>query len=100
MIPARRHSPAILEMQADSFSRALEELDPISRALVELSIRQGLDDDDIAGMLGRETVDVTQEREAALRQLARQIAPHAKNSPLPELEDAIGAAIGTSEPEA
>src|SRR5688500_9538143 len=94
MIPARRHSHAILEIQVDSFTKALEELDPISRALAELSVRQGLDDDDIAGMLGRETSDVTEDREAALRDLARDIAPHAKTAPLSDLEDAIAAAIG------
>ena len=41
MNPARRHSEAILEMPTDSFTAALDELDPILRALVELPSARG-----------------------------------------------------------
>src|SRR4051812_1254595 len=97
MSTTRRHHEAILEMQVDSFHHALEDLDPISRALIELSVKNGLDDDEIAGMMGNDVDAVRAQREAALRDLARRVAPESADADLPELEDSVARALGFRE---
>src|SRR3954453_21636470 len=99
MSTTRRHHEAILEMQVDSFHHALEDLDPISRALVELSLKNGLDDDEIAGMMGNDVDAVRAQREAALRDLARRVAPESSDADLPELEHPVGRPMGLPDEE-
>ena len=53
--------------------RALSRLDPESRALLDLTLRRGLDDDDIANVL-RETEDeVKRRRSAAMDRLVQEL---------------------------
>jgi DNA-directed RNA polymerase specialized sigma24 family protein len=52
---------------------ALARLDPETRALLDLSLRRGLDDEDIASVLRADTDDVTRRRDAAFDQLASQL---------------------------
>jgi hypothetical protein len=99
MTPERRHLDAILEVRVDSFHTALEDLDPISRALIELSVIQGLDDGEISGMLGNDEDAVRAQREQLLRGLAGSVAPESADADLPMLEAIVARAIN-GEPEA
>jgi DNA-directed RNA polymerase specialized sigma24 family protein len=53
--------------------RALSRLDPESRALLDLTLRRGLDDDDIANVLRETEEEVKGRRNAALDQLAQEL---------------------------
>ena len=57
-------------MRADSFSDALGQLDPASRALLDLSLRRGMRTDEIAEILGAEPESVATSRDEALRRVA------------------------------
>jgi DNA-directed RNA polymerase specialized sigma24 family protein len=52
---------------------ALAALDPVSRALLDLSMRRGLKDEEIAAVLNVPTEDVTRRREELLDGLAQQL---------------------------
>src|SRR3712207_6643233 len=60
-------------MRADSFSDALGQLDPASRALLDLSLRRGMRTEEIAEMLGAEPASVATSRDDALRQVAEDV---------------------------
>jgi hypothetical protein len=60
----------------DSFVYALQHLDPGSRALLDLSLRRGLDDSEIAELLGADSDYVSHSREAAIAQLAEDLGMH------------------------
>jgi hypothetical protein len=57
----------------DSFSAALERLDPASRALLDLSLRRGMKPEEIGDLLGTDPDSVVAAREAALEQLATNL---------------------------
>ncbi|MFL5884596.1 MAG: anti-sigma factor [Thermoleophilaceae bacterium] len=63
-------------MTPDSFAHALEQLDPGSRALLDLSLHRGLDDGEIAELLGSDPEYVSSSREAAIAQLAADLGMH------------------------
>src|SRR3954468_22886782 len=71
------HRRVILKMAPDSFVHALEQLDPGSRALLDLSLHRGLDDGEIAELLGADPEYVSSSREAAITQLAGDLGMHA-----------------------
>src|SRR5262245_34912910 len=98
MTTQRQHVEPILEMKTDSFHAALEELDPISRALIELSVVQGLDDGEIAGMLGNDESDVRVQREEALRGLAKRVDPETAGAPMPQIEATVARALEADSP--
>ena len=52
---------------------ALSRLDPESRALLDLSLRRGLDDDDIANVLRETESEVERRRSAAMDRLAQDL---------------------------
>lgn len=56
-------------MSPDPAPASLAELDPASRALLELSMVRGLSDGDLAGMLGTEPDRMRERREGVLRSL-------------------------------
>ncbi|MEJ7789775.1 MAG: anti-sigma factor [Thermoleophilaceae bacterium] len=56
-------------MSADRISASLAELDPESRALLELSMVRGIPDDDLASMLGGDAQRLRQRRRAVLESL-------------------------------
>src|SRR4051794_39267388 len=60
-------------MRIDSFSDALGQLDPASRALLDLSLRRGMRPEEIAEMLGAETETVARNRDDALRRVAADV---------------------------
>jgi hypothetical protein len=60
-------------MTPDSFAHALEQLDPGSRALLDLSLHRGLDDGEIADLLGSDAEYVSTSRDAAIEQLAADL---------------------------
>ncbi|MEA2449197.1 MAG: hypothetical protein QOG63_1129 [Thermoleophilaceae bacterium] len=64
------HPRKILRMPPDSFTSALGELDPASRALLDLSLRRGMRTEEIAEVLGAEPWNVAMSRDAALRRVA------------------------------
>jgi DNA-directed RNA polymerase specialized sigma24 family protein len=53
--------------------RALSRLDPESRALLDLSLRRGLDDDDIASVLRVDQDEVKRRRDAAFERLVEEV---------------------------
>jgi hypothetical protein len=60
-------------MPTDSFTSALERLDPASRALLDLSLRRGMRTEEIAEVLGAETESVEASRDEALRRIAVEV---------------------------
>src|SRR4051794_8965423 len=53
--------------------KALQDLDPETRALLDLSIRRGLDDEDIASVLRVEPEEVVRRRNNAFDQIASDL---------------------------
>jgi DNA-directed RNA polymerase specialized sigma24 family protein len=53
--------------------RALSRLDPESRALLDLSLRRGLDDDDIANVLRVDQDEVKRRRQEAFDRLVEEL---------------------------
>jgi len=53
--------------------RALAHLDPETRALLDLSLRRGLDDEEIASVLRADPDEVKRRRDAAFDQLASEL---------------------------
>ena len=53
--------------------RALQRLDPETRALLDLSIRRGLEDEDIASVLRVEPEEVARRRSNALGEIASDL---------------------------
>jgi DNA-directed RNA polymerase specialized sigma24 family protein len=53
--------------------RALSRLDAESRALLDLSLRRGLDDDDIASVLRVDQDEVKRRRDAAFERLVEEL---------------------------
>jgi hypothetical protein len=91
-------------MAVDSFSQpssnALDDLDPLSRALLDLSVKRGMSDEEIAGILGTDSDSVLENRVALLRSLAEQVAPESADADLPELQAAVADRLyGDPEPE-
>lgn len=60
-------------MPTDSFTDALERLDPASRALLDLSLRRGMLTEDIADVLGADADSVAASRDDALRRVAEDV---------------------------
>jgi hypothetical protein len=60
-------------MPADSFTYALERLDPASRALLDLSLRRGMRTEEIAEVLGAEPESVEASRDDALERIAGDV---------------------------
>jgi hypothetical protein len=80
-------------MTADSFSQppseVLDELEPLSRALLDLSLKRGMSDAEIADILGTDAEAVLENRVALLRSVAERVAPESAEADLPELEAAV-----------
>ena len=67
----------------------LNDLDPLSRALLDLSIQKGMDDAEIAEVLGTDRDSVFEVRVGLLRKLAARVAPDYEDAELPELEAVV-----------
>jgi hypothetical protein len=80
-------------MTADSFPDSTEDLlndlDPLSRALLDLSMQRGMNDVQIAEVLGTDRDSVFEVRVGLLRNLAERVAPEQAEAELPELEAAV-----------
>jgi hypothetical protein len=63
----------VIAVRMRAARRALERLDPETRALLDLSIRRGLDDEDIASVLRVEPEEVVRRRKGALDQIASDL---------------------------
>ena len=57
----------------DDLSKALEQLDPGDRALLELSLQRGISDGDLARVLGSDAGDIDKRRRLALAQVAHEL---------------------------
>jgi len=73
----------------DSSEDVLNDLDPLSRALLDLSIQRGMDDAEIAQVLGTDEESVYEVRVGLLRNLAERVAPESAEAELPELQAAV-----------
>ena len=80
-------------MAVDSFSHSssdvLNDIDPLSRALLDLSVQRGMDDAEIAGVLGTDAEAVFEVRVGLLRNLADKVAPEHADADVPELQAVI-----------
>jgi hypothetical protein len=80
-------------MAVDSFSHSssnvLNDIDPLSRALLDLSIQRGMDDEEIADVLGTDTASVFEVRVGLLRNLADQVAPEHAEADERELQAVV-----------
>ena len=63
-------------MTPESFVQALDHLDPGSRALLDLSLHRGMEDREIAELLGSDPDYVSSSREAAIAQMADDLGLH------------------------
>ena len=63
----------ILGVSVDPLDRVLAELSAESRALLELSVRRGIPDDEIASMLDTPESDVRSRREAVMQEVAESL---------------------------
>ena len=80
-------------MAVDSFSSSpaevLNDLDPLARALLDLSLKRGMSDDEIGEILGTDGEAVLENRIALMRSLAERVAPEAADADQPELESVL-----------
>ena len=80
-------------MAVDSFSYpsedVLQDLDPLSRALLDLSLHRGMEDAEIADVLGTDEDSVLEVRIGLLRALADKVAPEHADADLPELQAVV-----------
>jgi hypothetical protein len=58
---------------SDDLTKALEQLDPGDRALLELSLQRGISDGDLARVLGTDPGDIDKRRRTALAQVAHEL---------------------------
>jgi DNA-directed RNA polymerase specialized sigma24 family protein len=63
----------VVAARMEDIGAALAKLDPESRALLDLSVRRGLDDEDIAAVLRTEVDQVARRRDAILDGLATEL---------------------------
>jgi DNA-directed RNA polymerase specialized sigma24 family protein len=63
----------LVAVKIEAARRALGKLDHESRALLDLSLRRGLEDEDIANVLRVDTDEVKRRRDAIIEQLASDL---------------------------
>jgi DNA-directed RNA polymerase specialized sigma24 family protein len=63
----------VIAVRVKDLGSALERLDPESRALLELSVRRGLPDDEIASTLRVDAAEVGRRRDELLERLAGEL---------------------------
>lgn len=86
-------------MRTDRLTAALEGLDPAGRALLELSLRQGVADETIAEMLDLRVEEVGERRRALLDRIAGQLGLRGGDAPA-RVEIAIATLPREERPEA
>jgi DNA-directed RNA polymerase specialized sigma24 family protein len=64
---------AVIAVKIRDARRALGRLDPEARALLDLSLRRGLEDEDIASVLRVDEAEVERRRAAALDRVADEL---------------------------
>jgi Anti-sigma-K factor rskA len=78
-----------VDSSSHSSEDVLNELDPLSRALLDLSVQRGMGDAEIAQVLGTDEDSVFEVRVGLLRNLAERVAPEHAEAELPELQAAV-----------
>jgi hypothetical protein len=73
---------------ADRLAEALDELEAGDRALLDLSLRRGIRDEDLAELLKTDTTDVAQRRVDALERLAAEVGTNGPDH-LPNVQTAL-----------
>jgi hypothetical protein len=68
----------------------LDDLEPLGRALLDLSLKRGMSDAEIAEVLGTDADAVLENRIALMRAVADQFAPESSDADVPELEAIVG----------
>jgi DNA-directed RNA polymerase specialized sigma24 family protein len=83
----------VVAARISDMGEALAELDPESRALLDLSLRRGMDDADICAVLRVEPEEVARRREELLERLADELGLETREqrdelfASLPDLPD-------------
>jgi hypothetical protein len=75
-------------MAPDRLTAALEELDPGARALLDLSLRRGIRDEDLAELLKTEPSEVARRRDDAIQRVAAEVGSTSR-PPGPEVQTAL-----------
>src|SRR5438093_1224563 len=78
----------MLDMAPDRLMAALEELDPGSRALLDLTIRRGIRDEDLAELLRTAPSEVARKRTHAIERVAAEVGS-SRPEQLPEVRTAL-----------
>jgi anti-sigma-K factor RskA len=78
----------MLTVAPDRLAAALGELDPEARALLDLSIRRGIRDEDLAELLKTEPSEVARRRDDAIERVAAGVGSTAR-PPVPEVRTAL-----------
>lgn len=65
--------PSVVAVPEQRLTDALKALDPVSRALLDLSVRRGIPDDEIASIVGTDRDRVADRRDEILRQMAGSV---------------------------
>jgi hypothetical protein len=78
----------MLVMAPDRLMAVLEELDPEARALLDLTVRRGLRDEELAELLKTEPTEVARQRSAVLEQVAAEVGS-SRPEQLPEVRTAL-----------
>jgi hypothetical protein len=70
----------------NSPSTALDDLEPLGRALLDLSLKRGMSDAEIADVLGTDADAVLESRVELMRTIANEVAPESNGADVPALE--------------
>jgi hypothetical protein len=84
----RRIEGGMLNAAPDRLTAALEELDPGARALLDLSLRRGIRDEDLADLLKTEPSEVARQRADAIERVAAGVGSSA-SARAPEVRTAL-----------
>jgi hypothetical protein len=84
---------AKVDSSLNSSQEVLNDLDPLSRALLDLSIQRGMEDAEIAEVLGTDAASVHEVRVGLLQNLAEKVAPEQAGAELAVLEAAVVARL-------
>src|SRR5215210_7984893 len=80
----------ILSVSSDPMDRVLAQLSAESRALLELSVRRGIPDDEIASLLSTTETGVRSRREAVMQEVADSLGEEPDEELRRQMADHLG----------
>jgi hypothetical protein len=89
-LPARRADPSA-PVRLDRLAECVRRLDPATRALLDLSVRRGVRDDQMAPILRTDPFHLAWRRARALEKVANEVGSGSEPAPLGEVRMALEA---------